>query len=117
MAEIAGIGSPWAPATFSAKGQIAAKHEAKPESVLIATDRVCQYAHQEVGRHTEVFAGTRPFEVSIRVDLSAWCLPEEVAIFQDYQPTNEELAQRNIQEALQSPKSLEKAEELGHVAF
>lgn len=98
LAEISGAGSPWSPATFSVKGQIAAKHETKPESVLIATDRVCLRAHQEVQRHKEVYAGTRPFEVSIRVDLSEWCHPEEVAIFQDYQPTEKEIEFRRQQD-------------------
>jgi hypothetical protein len=98
LAEISGAGSPWSAATFSIKGQIAAKHETKPESVLIATDRVCTHAHQEVQRHNKVYAGTRPFEVSIRVDLSEWCHPEEVAIFQDYQPTEKEIEFRRQQD-------------------
>jgi len=117
LAEISGASSPWAPATFSSRGQIAAKHEAKPESVLIATDRVCQYAHKEVGQFNEVYPGTRPFEVSIRVDLSPWCHPEEIAIFQDYQPTVEELELRNEREFAQSPKSLEIDQNLDEVAF
>ena len=117
LAEISGASSPWAPATFSSRGQIAAKHEAKPESVLIATDRVCQYAHKEVGQFNEVHPGTRPFEVSIRVDLSPWCHPEEIAIFQDYQPTAEELELRNEREFAQSPKSLEIDQNLDEVAF
>ena len=94
LAEIAGAGSPWAPGTFSAKGQIAARHEHKPESVFIATDRSSQLAHKEVTSHKEVQSDTRPFEVSIRVDLSEWCHPEEVAVFQDYQPSQQEIAER-----------------------
>ncbi len=117
LAEISGASSPWAPATFSSRGQIAAKHESKPESVLIATDRVCQNAHKEVGQFNEVYPGTRPFEVSIRVDLSPWCHPEEIAIFQDYQPTAEELELRNEREFAQSPKSLEIDQNLDEVAF
>ena len=117
LAEISGASSPWAPATFSSRGQMAAKHEVKPESVLIATDRVCRNAHKEVGQFNEVYPGTRPFEVSIRVDLSPWCHPEEIAIFQDYQPTVEELELRNEREFAQSPKSLEIDQNLDEVAF
>jgi hypothetical protein len=117
LAEIAGASAPWAPATYSSRGQISAKHEVKPESVLIATDRVCQYANKEVGQFSEIYPGTRPFEVSIRVDLSPWCHPEEIAIFQDYQPTSEELQIRSQRELAQSPKSLEINQNLDEVAF
>jgi len=117
LAEISGASSPWAPATFSSRGQIAAKHEVKPESVLIATDRVCRNAHKEVGQFNEVYPGTRPFEVSIRVDLSPWCHPEEIAIFQDYQPTAEELELRSERELTKGPRSLEIDENLDEVAF
>jgi hypothetical protein len=99
LSEIAGAGSPWAPGTFSARGQMAARHEKKPESVFIATDRATQYAHKEVSVFKEVHAGTRPFEVSIRVDLSEWCHPEELAIFQDYQPSAEEIREREARES------------------
>jgi hypothetical protein len=96
LSEIAGAGSPWAPGTYSARGQMAAKHERKPESVFIATDRAAQYAHGDVTAFREVNAGTRPFEVSIRVDLSEWSHPEELAIFQDYEPSEEELKSREL---------------------
>ncbi len=96
LSEIAGAGSPWAPGTFSARGQMAAKHERKPESVFIATDRAAQHAHGDVTAFKDVNAGTRPFEVSIRVDLSEWSHPEELAIFQDYEPSEEELKSREL---------------------
>lgn len=102
LSEIAGAGSPWAPGTFSARGQMAARHERKPDSVFIATDRATQYAHKEVNSFKEVYSGTRPFEVSIRVDLSEWCHPEELAIFQDYQPSEMELRERELRESKQS---------------
>jgi hypothetical protein len=102
LSEIAGAGSPWAPGTFSARGQMAARHEKKPDSVFIATDRATQYAHKEVNSFKEVYSGTRPFEVSIRVDLSEWCHPEELAIFQDYQPSEMELRERELRESKQS---------------
>ncbi len=107
LSEIAGAGSPWAPGTFSARGQMAARHEKKPESVFIATDRATQHAHKEVSIFKEVYAGTRPFEVSIRVDLSEWCHPEELAIFQDYQPSADEIREREARDS----KSI-KAEEV-----
>ena len=99
LAEIAQAGSPWSPSTFSARGQMAARHEKKPESVFIASDRAAQHANKEVAAFREVFSGTRPFEVSIRVDLSEWCHPEELAIFQDYQPSEEELQERSKKES------------------
>ena len=99
LSEIAGAGSPWAAGTFSARGQMAARHEKKPESVFIATDRATQHAHKEVSIFKEVYAGTRPFEVSIRVDLSEWCHPEELAIFQDYQPSADEIREREARDS------------------
>jgi hypothetical protein len=107
LSEIAGAGSPWAPGTFSARGQMAARHERKPDSVFIATDRATQYAHKEVNSFKEVYSGTRPFEVSIRVDLSEWCHPEELAIFQDYQPSEDELKERESRESKQTVTDLE----------
>jgi len=98
LSEIAGAGSPWAPGTFSTRGQLAARHERKPFSVFIASDRASQLAHTEVVAFREIGAGTRPFEVSIRVDLSEWCHPEELAIFEDYEPSAEELRQRELRE-------------------
>ena len=35
--------------------------------------------------------GARPFEVAIRVDLSDWCKPDEVAIFSDFTATPEQI--------------------------
>ena len=117
LSEIAQAGSPWSPSTFSARGQMAARHEKKPESVFIASDRATQHAHKEVSSFKEVVSGTRPFEVSIRVDLSEWCHPEELAIFQDYQPSAAELDERVKRENLVK-KTIEIATE-GHenVAF
>lgn len=109
LSEIAGAGSPWAPGTFSARGQMAARHEKKPDSVFIATDRATQYAHKEVNSFKEVYSGTRPFEVSIRVDLSEWCHPEELAIFQDYQPSEDELREREARESKQSTSDVEES--------
>lgn len=117
LSEIAQAGSPWSPSTFSARGQMAARHEKKPESVFIASDRATQHAHKEVSSFKEVVSGTRPFEVSIRVDLSEWCHPEELAIFQDYQPSEAELDERAKHENL-AKQTIEIATE-GHenVAF
>ncbi len=119
LSEIAGAGSPWAPGTFSARGQMAARHEKKPDSVFIATDRATQYAHKEVNSFKEVYSGTRPFEVSIRVDLSEWCHPEELAIFQDYEPSEDELREREARESKQSALENEGSNSVGNeeVAF
>lgn len=108
---------PWAPSTYSTRGKIAARHENKPESVFIATDRVCKHAHKDVGPFNEVHAGTRPFEVSIRVDMSDWCHPEEVAIFQDYQPTQEELDARDQKISSATTKIIEFADNFDEVAL
>ncbi len=98
LSEIAGSSSPWAASTFSLKGQISALHEKSHVSVLIATDRVCLRAHKGVDTFKEVYSDTRPFEVAIRVDLSEWCPPEWLAIFQDYQPSEAEIAERELRE-------------------
>lgn len=119
LSEIAGSGSPWAPGTFSARGQMAARHEKKPDSVFIATDRATQYAHKEVNSFKEVYSGTRPFEVSIRVDLSEWCHPEELAIFQDYEPSEDELRERQARESKQSTLENQDSNSIGseEIAF
>jgi hypothetical protein len=119
LSDIAGAGSPWAPGTFSSRGQLAARHERKPSSVFIASDRTSQFAHSEVVAFKEVDAGTRPFEVSIRVDLSEWCHPEELAIFEDYQPSAEELRARELREAKGLMHLDQSTEKLNHddVAF
>ena len=44
-----------------------------------------------VEKTVAVNPGARPFEVAIRVDLSAWCKPDEVAIFSDFKPTQEQV--------------------------
>lgn len=119
LSEIAGAGSPWAPGTFSSRGQLAARHERKPSSVFIASDRTSQFAHSEVVAFKEVDAGTRPFEVSIRVDLSEWCHPEELAIFEDYQPSAEELRERELREKKETKQADRAVDDLNHddVAF
>jgi hypothetical protein len=45
-----------------------------------------------VFKESAVNPGARPFEVAIRVDLSEWCKPDEVAVFSDFKPTQEQIA-------------------------
>ena len=90
LSEIAGHAAPWSSGTFSIAGASAKKHETL-ESIFLASERVHALAADEVEAHAEVRPGSRPFEVAIRVDLSQWCKPFEVAIFEDYQPSNEQL--------------------------
>ena len=90
LSEIAGHAAPWSSGTFSIAGASAKKHETL-ESIFLASERVHALAADEVEAHAEVRPGSRPFEVAIRVDLSQWCKPFEVAIFEDYQPSTEQL--------------------------
>lgn len=91
LAEVAGHAAPWSSGTFSTAGAAAKKHLTL-ESVFIGSDRVSRLAVSGVESHAEVHPGSRPFDVSIRVDLSQWCKPNEVAIFEDYEPTPDQLS-------------------------
>jgi hypothetical protein len=88
LAEIADLASPWSISTFSGKGQALNRHQ-QVESLFIASSRVP--AKDGVAKTVAVNPGARPFEVAIRVDLSAWCKPDEVAIFSDFKPTPEQV--------------------------
>ena len=88
LGEIADLASPWSISTFSETGQTANRHN-QVESIFIASSKVP--AKEGVEKTVAVNPGARPFEVAIRVDLSAWCKPNEVAIFSDFKPTQEQL--------------------------
>jgi hypothetical protein len=94
LSEIAGHAAPWSSGTFSVAGASAKKHLSL-ESIFLASERVQSLAVTEVEAHAEVHPGSRPFEVAIRVDLSEWCKPFEVAIFEDYVPSNEQIQRWN----------------------
>ena len=94
LSEIAGHAAPWSSETFSNAGAANKKHESL-ESVFLASDRVKDLAVDSVEAHADVQPGSRPFEVAIRVDLSQWCKPNEVAIFEDFQPSSEQLLRWN----------------------
>ena len=87
LAEIADLAAPWSVSTFSNKGTAANRHE-RVESIFIASEHV--NAKEGVSKTSAVNPGARPFEVAIRVDLSEWCKPDEVAIFSDFKPTPEQ---------------------------
>jgi hypothetical protein len=88
LGEIADLASPWSISTFSETGQALNRHNTV-ESIFIASSKVP--AKEGVEKTVAVNPGARPFEVAIRVDLSAWCKPNEVAIFSDFKPTQEQL--------------------------
>jgi hypothetical protein len=94
LSEIAGHAAPWSSETFSIAGASNKKHESL-ESVFLASERVKGLAAKGIEAHADVRPGSRPFEVAIRVDLSQWCKPNEVAIFEDFQPTSEQLKRWN----------------------
>ncbi len=88
LGEIADLASPWSILSFSEKGQALNRHN-QVESIFIASSRV--RSKEGVEKTVAVNPGARPFEVAIRVDLSAWCKPDEVAIFSDFKPTQEQV--------------------------
>jgi hypothetical protein len=88
LAEIADLASPWSALSFSEKGTNNNRHQ-HVESIFIASERVP--SREGVVKESAVNPGARPFEVAIRVDLSDWCKPDEVAVFSDFKPTKEQL--------------------------
>ena len=88
LAEIADLASPWSALSFSDKGTANNRHQ-HVESIFIASERVP--SREGVIKESAVNPGARPFEVAIRVDLSEWCKPDEVAVFSDFKPTKEQL--------------------------
>ena len=88
LAEIADLASPWSALSFSEKGTNNNRHQ-HVESIFIASERVP--SREGVLKESAVNPGARPFEVAIRVDLSDWCKPDEVAVFSDFKPTKEQL--------------------------
>jgi hypothetical protein len=89
LAEIADLASPWSALSFSDKGTSNNRHQ-HVESIFIASERVP--SREGVAKESAVNPGARPFEVAIRVDLSEWCKPDEVAVFSDFKPTKEQIA-------------------------
>ena len=89
LAEIADLASPWSTLSFSDKGTSNNRHQ-HVESIFIASARVP--SREGVLKESAVNPGARPFEVAIRVDLSEWCKPDEVAVFSDFKPTQEQIA-------------------------
>ena len=89
LAEIADLASPWSALSFSEKGSNNNRHQ-HVESIFIASERVP--SREGVVKESAVNPGARPFEVAIRVDLSEWCKPDEVAVFSDFKPTQEQIA-------------------------
>ena len=88
LAEIADLASPWSALSFSEKGSNNNRHQ-HVESIFIASERVP--SREGVVKESAVNPGARPFEVAIRVDLSDWCKPDEVAVFSDFKPTQEQI--------------------------
>ena len=90
LSEIADLASPWSTSTFSSLGQGNSKH-IDVESIFISSEQVNALTKPGVIGEVAVRPGARPFEVAIRVDLSDWCKPDEVAIFSDFTATPEQI--------------------------
>jgi hypothetical protein len=82
LTEAAGKSSPWSTINFSNEGQSHGKHLEPIESIFIASKQAILGVPDSVSAFAEVDPGTRPFEVSIRADLSSWCKPGDLAIFE-----------------------------------
>ena len=79
LRETAGTGTALSALNYSNTGKANSKHLEPIESLFICSKQV--QVERGIERHQEVEAGTRPFEVSIRVDLGSWCKPGDLAIF------------------------------------
>lgn len=93
LVEAAGVGFPWSAGNFSNIGKANGKHLEPIESYFISSKQVSELSHPELKRHPQVDPGARPFEVSIRVDLSAWCKPGDLAIFDGLEASTKEESQ------------------------
>lgn len=82
LTEAAGHTAPWSTINFSNEGQSHGKHLDPIESIFIASKQAISEVPSSISAFAEIDPGTRPFEVSIRADLSSWCKPGDLAIFE-----------------------------------
>lgn len=82
LAEAAVASSNWSILNFSNEGQSQGKHLEEIESLFIASKNVVNSVNIGIPSYPLVEPGNKPFEVSIRADLSSWCKPGDLAIFE-----------------------------------
>ena len=82
LAEAAVASSNWSILNFSNEGQSQGKHLEEIESLFIASKNVVNSVNVAIPSYPLVEPGNKPFEVSIRADLSSWCKPGDLAIFE-----------------------------------
>jgi len=87
LCETAGTGTALSALNYSNSGKANSKHLEPIESMFICSNQI--QVDKSIDRHPEVNAGDRPFEVSIRVDLSSWCKPGDLLIFDGLESSTE----------------------------
>lgn len=87
LRETAGPGTALSALNYSNSGKANGKHLEPIESMFICSKQI--QADKSIDRQPEIDAGIRPFEVSIRVDLSSWCKPGDLMIFDGLESSTE----------------------------
>ena len=87
LRETAGPGTALSALNYSNSGKANSKHLEPIESMFICSKQI--QADKSIDRQPEIDAGIRPFEVSIRVDLSSWCKPGDLMIFDGLESSTE----------------------------
>ena len=87
LCETAGPGTALSALNYSNSGKANSKHLEPIESMFICSKQI--QADKSIDRQPEIDAGIRPFEVSIRVDLSSWCKPGDLMIFDGLESSTE----------------------------
>ena len=90
LRETAGPGTALSALNYSNSGKANGKHLEPIESMFICSKQI--QADKSIDRQPEIDAGIRPFEVSIRVDLSSWCKPGDLMIFDGLESSTENQA-------------------------
>ena len=98
LCETTGMGTALSALNYSNSGKANSKHLEPIESMFICSKQV---QGKSIECHTEVNAGDRPFEVSIRVDLGSWCKPGDLLIFDGLEASTESSSHSRESENLQ----------------
>jgi len=99
LTETAGKGTALSALNYSNSGKANSKHLELITSMFICSNQV--QVDKSIDRQPEVNAGDRPFEVSIRVDLSSWCKPGDLLIFDGLESSTESSSHSRESENLQ----------------
>ena len=89
LRETAGTGTALSALNYSNSGKANSKHLEPIESMFICSKQI--QVDKSIDWQPEVDAGIRPFEVSIRVDLSSWCKPGDLLIFDGLESSTDEV--------------------------